>query len=71
MLNLNDLRIAFLQSVAKNPGISLRVNSAKNLQFAAGERSNAVILRSAQDDSAGGLAETPRLRKCRNSRGWL
>ncbi|HUY12861.1 MAG TPA: hypothetical protein VMX16_04415 [Terriglobia bacterium] len=38
MLNLNDLRIEFLQSVARNPGISLRVNSAKGLQFAAGQK---------------------------------
>gem|GEM_PF-4543525 len=52
---------------AKNPGILLKVNSVKSLQFAAGKRSNTVILHSAQDDSTGGLADTPRFRKCRNS----
>jgi len=38
MLNPNDLRIEFLQSKAKNPGIWLRVNSTKILQFAAGQK---------------------------------
>ncbi|HUY15783.1 MAG TPA: hypothetical protein VMX16_19465 [Terriglobia bacterium] len=33
MLNLNDLRIEFLQSEAKNQGILLRANSANLRQF--------------------------------------
>ncbi|GEM_PF-5331912 len=76
---------AVILSEAKNPGISAqgklregsryfvqgKLHETPPVRSLSGKKSNTVILRSAQNDGAGGLAENSRLQKCRNSAARL